>query len=74
VNQDQVTGRIVPPQDPRALGHALQTILSRPDLCEQYGAAAKHRVSELFLQQTMGQNLLALYRKVIGASRSPVED
>lgn len=66
VNQDGVTGRVVPPQDDRALAEALQTILGSQSLRNRYGMASRKRVTELFLQEDMGQNLLSIYYQVLG--------
>lgn len=74
VNQDGVTGRVVPPQDDKALAEALQSILDSQSLRNRYGAAARKRVTELFLLEDMGYNLLSLYYKVLGMTPPPPDE
>lgn len=48
VNQDGVTGLVVPPADPQALAEAIDDILSEPDLLTRYGRAARKRFNREF--------------------------
>ena len=66
VNKDGVTGRVVPPQNPEALGEALQSIVGNQVLRNEYGAAARRRVMDLFTQEEMGQKILSIYYNVLG--------
>jgi glycosyltransferase involved in cell wall biosynthesis len=48
VNQDGVTGLIVPPRDAGALAHALCRLLEDPELRRTLGANGRRRAEELF--------------------------
>lgn len=45
---DGETGWLVPPEDPRALGVALEDVLARPDEARRRGEAGRRRVDEHF--------------------------
>lgn len=48
VVEDGVTGYLVPPNDPDALGRALASLATNPDRVHQMGQAARQRVAERF--------------------------
>ncbi|MCC5877326.1 MAG: glycosyltransferase [Candidatus Sumerlaeia bacterium] len=71
VNQDGVTGRVVPPGDDGALARAVGELLSDSNLRFKMGEAALRRAREEFSQQTMCDRLSAVYQAVL--DERPVE-
>lgn len=65
VNQDQVTGWVVPPKNPQALRQALQFFQDHPDKAHQMGLAARKRFDELFTAERMGQAYADIYKKAL---------
>ncbi len=64
-----VTGLLVPPSDPDALGAAIARLVTDPALRARLGAAARARVSA-FAVDRMAEATLAVYRAAIGHRRS----
>lgn len=50
---DGVNGLLVPSKDPAALRHALEAMLSEPDLARRCGLAARHSAGELDLRHAV---------------------
>ena len=74
VNQDGVTGIVVPPSDEEALAGALNRLLGEPALRATMGEAGRRRVEREFSMENMVRQMLALYREVCGesaAARAP---
>ncbi len=65
VNQDGVTGRVVPPQDPSALAAAIREMLAHPDRLERMGKAARARVEAEFSLPMMVQRVEAVYEQAL---------
>ena len=65
VNQDGVTGRVVPPRDPSALAAAINELLEDPARRAQMGAAARARVSAEFDLGLMAERVLTLYASLL---------
>ncbi|MCS7179200.1 MAG: glycosyltransferase [Anaerolineae bacterium] len=65
VVQDGVTGRVVPPQDPRALAAAIRHLLDAPDLRARMGQAGRARVEAEFTQEQMVARVEEVYREVV---------
>ncbi len=65
VIRDGTTGVLVPPAAPEALADAVITLLQRPDLAFQYGAAAHAWVRQHFDLQRQVDETLRLYLKVL---------
>jgi glycosyltransferase involved in cell wall biosynthesis len=61
---DRVTGLLVPPRDPRALGEALLRLLDAPALRAQLGAAARLASRDYDIDQTV-RRIEALYEEVL---------
>ncbi len=61
VNQDGVTGRVVPPRDPPALAAAIRDLLADPGRLADLGVAARARVAADFDEAVMVERVLALY-------------
>jgi glycosyltransferase involved in cell wall biosynthesis len=69
VNEDGVSGLIVPPRDPVALGDALQRLLGDHALRRRLGDGARLRARTMFSRQRM----VAAFREVLAAvMREPV--
>ena len=68
VNQDGVTGSVVPPRDPLALAAEINALLSNPERRKEMGAAAAERVAAEFDLQTMLARLMTLYEDLLAAS------
>jgi len=65
VNQDGVTGFVVPPRDPQSLALALHRILDDEALQRQMGDAGRQRAQREFSKETMLEQMTALYRDVL---------
>ncbi|HLG54677.1 MAG TPA: glycosyltransferase [Vicinamibacterales bacterium] len=68
VNQHESTGLIVRPGDAGELRQALTRLVADPDLRDQFGAAGRARVLELFTAEQMCRSTLSIYREVTGAA------
>lgn len=68
VNQHEVTGLTVPPNDPAALAQAIHRLLADPALREKYGRQARVRALREFALEGMRGKTFALYRKFAPAS------
>lgn len=66
VNLDRETGLVVPPQDPVALGNALNALIRDPALAVRYGKAARARYEALFSLDHLGRAHRAVYDEVLG--------
>ena len=65
--EDGVTGRIVPPGEPVALGQALLELLSDPVRARALGAAGRERWARCFTAERMVSETEALYRAELRA-------
>ncbi|HUO15400.1 MAG TPA: glycosyltransferase [Verrucomicrobiae bacterium] len=65
VSLDGKTGLTVTPGDEYALAEAIQLLLSRSDLREQFGRAAKERVLREFTADRMVERTIAVYAEVL---------
>ncbi len=66
VNQDGLTGIVVPPMDAAALAGALNRLLGDPDLRARYGAAAAARAAAELDADVMVDRYAAVYREIAG--------
>jgi rhamnosyl/mannosyltransferase len=62
VNQNGVTGCVVPARDPKALANAINQLLSQPDLRGRMGEAARRRAADEFDLDIMVERVLELYK------------
>lgn len=69
VNQDGVTGRVVPPRDPAALAAAINALLADPAERARLAAAAQARVAAEFDLPVMVQRVLALYEGALSQAQ-----
>jgi rhamnosyl/mannosyltransferase len=65
VNQDGVTGLVVPPRDAPALAGALNTLLGDRRLAQRLGEAGRKRALTEFSLQKMWSGTLEVYREVL---------
>jgi rhamnosyl/mannosyltransferase len=61
VNQNEVTGLIVPPREPRDLASAIQRLLGDQTLRERMGNAGRERVLENFTLEKMVKDVMRVY-------------
>jgi glycosyltransferase involved in cell wall biosynthesis len=66
VNQDGVTGRVVPPRDPAALAAAINDLLADPTRRAEMSTAARARVVAEFDLSVMVERVMALYEEIAG--------
>jgi glycosyltransferase involved in cell wall biosynthesis len=66
VNQDGVTGIVVPPKDPTALARALDELMRRPELRARLGEQGRARAFAVFTREAMARGTLAVYRELLG--------
>jgi glycosyltransferase involved in cell wall biosynthesis len=59
-----LTGVLVPVDDPRALSAAIARLAASPDLRARYGAAARRLAVERFSAETIGRSTVSLYRRL----------
>jgi glycosyltransferase involved in cell wall biosynthesis len=65
VNQDGVTGLVVPKRSVQALAQAIRTLLNNPDMRHQLGENARIRVSKEFTVDGMVDKTIALYKEIL---------
>lgn len=64
-NLHGVTGFVVPPANPAALGRALQVLVANPELRRRLGALGRQRVAELFGLRRMLDTAEQIYHEVV---------
>jgi glycosyltransferase involved in cell wall biosynthesis len=69
VNQDGVSGLIVPPGDAQALAQALNRLLGDTALRARLGAQARERALSEFSMAAMGERMLDLYTNVLADAK-----
>ena len=65
INIHQVTGLVVPPEDPAALSEACNQLLHNKALATKMGLAAGQRYEALFSASALGKAHIELYSKVL---------
>jgi glycosyltransferase involved in cell wall biosynthesis len=63
--EDGVSGRIVPPGDPRALAGALDTLLADPEMRSTMGRSAIERIRGHFSPERTVSETMAVYRELL---------
>jgi glycosyltransferase involved in cell wall biosynthesis len=66
VVEDDITGVLVPPRDPRLLGEALATLLNEPGRAAAMGRAARARFEASFTNLAMVRGWLRAYSDFLG--------
>jgi glycosyltransferase involved in cell wall biosynthesis len=64
---DQVTGRVVPPGDPRALAHAIRDVADAPDRARAMGRKGKERLAAKFSTERMVARMSDIYLRLVPA-------
>ncbi len=67
VNQDGVTGCVVPPNNPAALAQALRSLLNDEALRAHMGAAGQERVENRFTLPRMVEGVASVYEEVLAS-------
>ncbi|HOL90304.1 MAG TPA: glycosyltransferase [Candidatus Pacearchaeota archaeon] len=65
VNQNNITGFVVPPRDSEALADAINKILNDKELKEKLGENGKKRFEREFNIKVIGKKILNLYKDII---------
>ena len=65
VNQDGITGRVVPPRDAEALASAITELLADPARRSTMAAAARCRAAAEFSEERMMSRIMQIYDKVM---------
>jgi len=65
VNQNDVTGLVVPPKNVIALAKAVNKIIKNPELKKKFGENAKRRFEEEFRIEIVAEKILKLYKEII---------
>ena len=74
VNQNGVTGLVVPPRDPQAMAEAVNVLLADPPRRAALGAAARLRVAAEFDLDVMVERVVALYGTTLRVRRRTSEE
>jgi len=70
--EDGVNARLVPPDDPAALAHAIESLLDAPEERRRLGAAAKE-LARAFRWDRIAARHMELYQALLKARTSPVK-
>jgi rhamnosyl/mannosyltransferase len=65
INQDKVTGFIVPPENPVALSDAMNKLYSQSGLRKKMGMKAKERYQSIFTADKMVKSYVNLYKSLL---------
>ncbi len=65
VNQNNITGLVVPPKDSTALSEAINKILNNKELKEKFGENGRKRFEKEFNITIISQKILNLYKDII---------
>jgi glycosyltransferase involved in cell wall biosynthesis len=68
-----ITGITVPPQSVKALSQAIQLLLDRQDLREQFSEAGQARVNSEFTSDLVARRVSAIYSEVLGTKLDTLE-
>jgi len=67
VGEDGRSGRLVPPRNPEALARAITELMNDPAERLEKGRAGRQRVLDVFTWKNSAEQLVDIYREVIGA-------
>jgi len=67
---DGLTGLLVPPRDPAALGSAIRQLQGDPALAQRLAAAGRERVEREFSSAVTARGAMRVYDEVTGAARN----
>ncbi|MDH5506008.1 MAG: glycosyltransferase family 4 protein [Anaerolineae bacterium] len=69
VVEDGVTGILVPPKDPNALGTAIDHLLQNPELRRKMGEAGRNRVLRKFTADRVAEESMQIYKRVLAEEK-----
>lgn len=65
INQQDVTGLVIPPSDPQALRQAMDLLWADPELAQRYGEQARQRFQAIFTADKMAASYVELYQRLV---------
>jgi len=65
VNQNGITGLVIPPRNPKAIADAINHLINHQERCKSMGKAARKRVESEFDQDQMVERIEEIYTKVL---------
>lgn len=65
INQNGVSGLVVPPRDALSMRLAMEQLWNSPALAFRYGQAARERYLEVFTSHSMGEAYVKIYSKLL---------
>jgi rhamnosyl/mannosyltransferase len=68
VNENEVTGLVVPPRSPERLAWAINRILASEEMAIKMGLAARERYERLFSGPALGKAYTQLYQEAAAKS------
>ena len=71
INLHEVTGLVVPPEDPVALADAINRLAGDDALCRRLGEGARARWKKCFMPDTVGMAYRALYDELLVSGLTP---
>lgn len=69
VVQDGITGCLVPPRDPTAVGEAILEVISQPGMAAEMGRRGRELVDEVFNSSRMTEKTLAVYEELLAEKK-----
>lgn len=69
IDEDGVTGLLVPPRDPRALVEAMCSVLDNPELARRLGVQAQRRVTRDFSLERLARETENLYAALLARAK-----
>lgn len=73
VNQNNITGIIVPPKDSKALAEAINKVIKNPEFKKRFGKNAKQRFEKEFDMKIIADKILKLYKEILENSTNLVK-
>jgi glycosyltransferase involved in cell wall biosynthesis len=73
VNQDGLTGLVIPRRNPQALAAAINRLLDDPAYARGLGEAARRRVEAEFTVETMIDRLARVYEEALRTPRRALD-
>ncbi|UII70121.1 glycosyltransferase [Pseudomonas sp. HN11] len=65
INQNNISGLVVPPGNSLAMRLAMEQLWSSPELAAVYGAAARERYLKVFTSRAMGEAYMNVYSELV---------
>jgi glycosyltransferase involved in cell wall biosynthesis len=70
---DDITGIVLPPENPAGLAAALRKLLAQSFQCESMGAAGRSRAQSRFAWQRIALDALNIYQSAGAQGRVPID-